>query len=67
MWVRFTAEHWHRFNRQMSRRYLPGMVVNVPTRAANKAIADGHAVRMKRTRRAGPPVEVNDGDEAERR
>ena len=67
MWVRFKAEHWHRFNRQMSRRYLAGEIRNVPTTVGEGAIAAGRAVKMKRSRRAEAPVEVNDGDEASRR
>ena len=49
------------------RRYLAGEIRNVPTTVGEGAIAAGRAVKMKRSRRAEAPVEVNDGDEASRR
>jgi hypothetical protein len=55
MWVRFTSEHWHRFTPQMKRRYPKDTVANVRKAVAEKAIAQGHAVAMrKRSRHAKP-------------
>lgn len=62
MWVKFTAEHWHRFNAQAKTRYRAGMTVNVPTIVANKAVGAGHAVKMRRSSKAAKPEQV--GDEA---
>lgn len=63
MWVKITALHWHKFNAQAKTRYLPGMIKNLPTAVAEKAVADGHAIKMKKSRRGARP-EVADGKEA---
>lgn len=59
-WVKFTAEHWHRFNAQMKRRYLAGQVLNVPAPVARKAIADGHAVAMRKPSKTAKPEPADD-------
>jgi hypothetical protein len=63
MWVRFTAVHWHRYNRQLKRRYLPGAEHNLPRSVAEKAVADGHAVKMKKRSRDSE-AELMDAQEA---
>lgn len=62
MWVKFTEIHRHRFTRQMMRKFMPGEVRNIPTAVAEKAIADGHAVKMKRPSKSSV-AEVDDGEE----
>lgn len=62
MWVRFQAVHWHRFSPQLKTRFLPGGEHNLPTAVAEKAIADGHAIKMKKARKGAKPEPV-DGEE----
>ena len=54
-WVRFTETHWHRFNAQVKRRYVAGQVLNVPAPVARKAIAEGHAVAMRKPSKTAVP------------
>jgi hypothetical protein len=65
MWVKFTDTHWHRFTRQMKRRFLAGDVVNVPAKVGQAAIDAGRAVKMKKLTRHSSP-EVDDGAETGR-
>lgn len=58
-WVRFTSLHWHRFNGQVKRRYLVGQVMNVPAPVAKKAIADGHAVALRKASKTAKPEPAN--------
>lgn len=58
-WVKFTALHWHRFNGQVKRRYLPGEVMNVRAHIAKKAIADGHAIAMRKPSKTAKPEPAN--------
>jgi hypothetical protein len=63
MWVRFHSVHWHRFNRSFARRFMPGSEHNLPRAVADKAVADGHATRLKKpAKNTGP--EPADGDQA---
>lgn len=66
-WVRFTEEHWHRFNAQAKKRYRAGTTVNVPSAVANKAVSVGHAVRLRKRGKGSNPVEEDHGEAAERR
>lgn len=47
-WVEFTGEYWHRVKPSVLLRYKVGWRINVPTRIANKAIAEGKAIRSSR-------------------
>lgn len=63
MWVRFVDVHFHRFNAQFKQRFMPGQERNLPKAVADKAVAAGHAIRMKKASRNAKPEPV-DGDDA---
>lgn len=60
-WVRFTAELWHRFTPQMKRRFPKDTVANVPRAVAERAVAAGCAVAMRKRNRNAEPELVYDG------
>lgn len=59
MWLRFTHEHWHRFNPQFKTRFLPGQERNLPTSVAEKAIRDGNAIKLRKKSRHAKPEPDN--------
>lgn len=63
MWIRFSHQHWHRFTAQYKRRFMPGEEHNLPTPVAQKAVDDGHAIKMKKRSRSAKP-EPEHGEKA---
>lgn len=66
MWVRFTAEYWHRVRHNVRIRYKEDMVISVPTAIANEAVAKGKAVKVARQSREPAQEPARYGETTER-